>query len=270
MSVLVSIGDFSRMTHLSVKALRHYHDVGLLAPAEIDPSSGYRRYDAEQVSVAQVIRRFRDLGMPLEEVKAVLDAPDVEARNAVIVAHLDRMESQLEQTRATVVSLRAVLEHPHVPQPVEYRSVGAMTCLADRSVVTMDEFAGWWMEAFTKLHERLQREGLTRAGADGALYSEEFFHEDGGEVVAFIPVLETTGAADLFEVPAAELAVTVHRGSFDELDQTYGSLGAYVAERAVGVPGPIREHYPVSPFHTDDESAWRTEVCWPIFQTTAT
>ena len=45
MSVLVPIGDFSRMTHLSVKALRFYHDQGLLEPARIDPATGYRFYD---------------------------------------------------------------------------------------------------------------------------------------------------------------------------------------------------------------------------------
>ena len=112
MSVLLTIGDFSRMTHLSVKALRHYHDVGLLEPAAVDRSSGYRRYDASQVPVAQVIRRFRDLGMPVEEVKSVLDAADVTTRNQVIVAHLERMEGQLAQTQATVASLRAVLEAP--------------------------------------------------------------------------------------------------------------------------------------------------------------
>ena len=92
MTVLLTIGDFSRMTHLSVKALRHYHDVGLLEPAEIDRSSGYRFYVADQVPIAQVIRRFRDLGMPVDEVKSVLDAPDVRTRNQVIVAHLERRE----------------------------------------------------------------------------------------------------------------------------------------------------------------------------------
>ena len=75
MSVLVSIGDFSRMTHLSIKALRFYHDQGLLEPARIDPDSGYRFYEPAQVPVAQVIRRFRDLDMPLDQVKAVLRPP---------------------------------------------------------------------------------------------------------------------------------------------------------------------------------------------------
>ena len=97
MSVLVPIGDFSRMTHLSVKALRFYHDQGLLEPARIDPSSGYRFYDPGQVPIAQVIRRFRDLDMPLDQVRAVLKAPDVETRTKEIIAHLNAMEAKLAE-----------------------------------------------------------------------------------------------------------------------------------------------------------------------------
>ena len=80
MTVLLTIGEFSRMTHLSVKALRHYHDVGLLEPADIDNSSGYRLYAATQVPTAQLIRRFRDLEMPLDDVRSVLAAPDAASR----------------------------------------------------------------------------------------------------------------------------------------------------------------------------------------------
>src|ERR1700742_2941359 len=101
MAILLSIGDFSRMTFLSVKALRHYHDVGLLAPAEIDPATGYRRYALSQVPTAQVIRRLRELGMSLDDVRLVMNAPDVGARNMTITTHLRRMEGELERTRAT-------------------------------------------------------------------------------------------------------------------------------------------------------------------------
>ena len=55
----LSIGDFSRITHLSVKTLRHYHDVGLVAPAHIDPATGYRYYSHAQIPTAQVVRRLR-------------------------------------------------------------------------------------------------------------------------------------------------------------------------------------------------------------------
>ncbi|WP_168203801.1 MerR family transcriptional regulator [Humibacter ginsenosidimutans] len=107
---LVSIGDFSRMTHLTVKALRYYHDVGVLTPAAIDPDSGYRRYSTEQVPVAQVVRRLRDLDMPIDAVRDVVSAPDVAARNAAIAEHLSRMEEQLAQTRSAVTSLRTLLQ----------------------------------------------------------------------------------------------------------------------------------------------------------------
>src|SRR5262245_35688198 len=90
-SALLGIGDFSRMTFLSVKTLRHYHDVGLLLPAEIDPGTGYRRYAITQVPAAQVIRRLRELDLSLEEVRVVMEAPDVGARHAAISTHRRRL-----------------------------------------------------------------------------------------------------------------------------------------------------------------------------------
>jgi DNA-binding transcriptional MerR regulator len=257
------------MTHLSVKALRHYHDVGLLEPAEVDRSSGYRFYEASQVPVAQVIRRFRDLGMPVDEVKAVLTAPDVTTRNQVIVAHLERMEDQLAQTQATVASLRAVLEAPMVPAPVEYRSMPATATLAIRETITVADLEAWWTDAFITLRKALEDEGVSRAGPDGCLYPNEMFELEEGEMVAFVPVTgHATGSGRVhpYELPAVELAIMVHQGSYDELDRAYGALGTYVAERAIGVEGPIRELYVVSPLDVEDTAELRTEVGWPVFR----
>jgi DNA-binding transcriptional MerR regulator/effector-binding domain-containing protein len=271
MNVLFPIGDFSRMTHLSVKALRHYHDVGLLDPVEIDPTSGYRFYEASQVPVAQVIRRFRDLGMPIEEVKAVLRAPDVASRNAVIVAHLERMESQLEDTQSTVVSLRTLLERPSTPMAIEYRSVPATGAVAIIEAVSVEGIDEWGMAAFSELYAQLGAAGVAPSGPSGALFSAELFEDEYGEVVAFVPVArdpEVSGRVARFEVPAAELAIALHRGAASQIDQTYGALGTYVVERELGVEGPIREYYLVGSADTEDESQHRTEVGWPVFQTT--
>lgn len=84
MTSTLTIGDFSRATHLGVKTLRHYHDIGLLEPVDVDADTGYRRYATEQIVTAQIIRRFRDLDMPLDDIHVVLDATDVETRNRVI------------------------------------------------------------------------------------------------------------------------------------------------------------------------------------------
>ena len=132
MSVLVPIGDFSRMTHLSVKALRFYHDQGLLEPARIDQSSGYRYYEPSQVPLAQVIRRLRDLDMPLDQVRAVVKAPDVETRTREIIAHLTAMEAKLAELQTSVSSLRALLEGTAARPEIEFRSIPATRALAVR------------------------------------------------------------------------------------------------------------------------------------------
>lgn len=272
MPLLLSIGEFSKMTHLSVKALRHYHDVGLLEPVEVDRSSGYRYYGPEQVVTAQVIRRFRDLGMPVDEVKAVLAAPDLEARNEVIMGHLDRMRAQLEETQASVASLRSLLEPSPAPVPVEYRSAAATPTIAIAERVRAEDAVEWWMGAFDELHRVAAELGLERAGADGALFPAEFYEEEKGDLIAYIPVteqVESTASERVrpFVLPAAELAVALHEGSFGDIDRTYGQLGLHVAARAIGVAGPIREHYLVTVRDTPDESQHRIEVAWPVFRT---
>jgi DNA-binding transcriptional MerR regulator len=269
-TIRLSIGDFSRMTYLSVKSLRRYHDMGLLEPAHVDRDSGYRYYEAAQVPLGQAIRRFRDLEMPLEQLKEVLHAPDAGARNKLIIAHLENMESALQQTQQTVASLRALLEQQPAPIAVEYRSVAAATAIAISEPVHGDDLAAWWSEAFDELHHVLVSSPAVRAGSDGALYPNEFFEEELGEIVAFIPVAgmpTLSGRSRLIEIPGAELAVTVHSGAISDLDQTYGALGTFVAEREIGVQGPIREHYVVSSGEAGAEPVHHTEVCWPVFRT---
>lgn len=273
MRLRLTIGDFSRMTHLSVKALRHYHEIGLLEPGTVDPETGYRIYDVEQVPTAQVIRRLKDLGMGLEDVKRVLDAPDVTSRNRAIVDHLQRMESQLDLTKANVASLRRLLEAPEAPQAhVEFRSLPPENAIAIHDRITADSLDAWWLAAFGELHTAAARSRLSRSGPDGALYPSEFFEDEVGDVVAFMPVagqvqVSRVGRAQPYVVPGAELAVLLHRGSFSDLDQTFATLGAFVFERAIAVEGPIREYYLVTAFDTDEEARLQTEVAWPIFQT---
>jgi DNA-binding transcriptional MerR regulator/effector-binding domain-containing protein len=267
-ATLLTIGDFSRMTYLSVKALRHYHETGLLSPADVDPASGYRLYDAAQVATGQAIRRFRELGMPLDQVRAVLDAPDLAARNEIVVAHLARMEAELERTQATVASLRALLEQTGAPVPVEHRSAPPVPALGIVEPLALSEFKGWWADAFAELDHAVRAGGLVPAGPAGALFADEVFAEERGEAVAFVPLAGgargRSGRVQRLVVPGADLAVAVHEGSFADVDRTYGALGTYVAERGVGVPGPIREYYLVGADDTPDESQHRTDVCWPV------
>ncbi|HWM18690.1 MAG TPA: MerR family transcriptional regulator [Ilumatobacteraceae bacterium] len=272
MDALLTIGEFSKMTYLSVKALRHYHDVGLLEPVDIDRATGYRRYSTAQVSTAQAIRRFRELDMPIDHVRAVLEAPDVTSRNEAILVHLRHMQQQLERTQTTVASLQTLLEDVRRTSSVTRRSFGPTSSLAISETVGFDDVGEWCGAVFDELHGELAGAGIPPAGPDGALYFSDFFELGLGEVIAFVPITEDVGPigrAERLDLPAADFAVLVHEGHFADLDRTYGALGTHVALQRIGVDGPIREHYVVAGDDVDPGDH-RTEVCWPITVQTTT
>lgn len=265
----IAIGDFSRASHLSVKTLRHYHEVGLLEPDEVDPGSGYRYYSEKQIPVAQVIRRLRDLQLPVGDVKSVLAARDTGERNQLIVQHLDRMEAELARTRDAVGELRNLLERPSAPRPVEHRTVAATVAVGIRETVDGEDVLAWWQGALGELHATVRAQALSPTGPSGGLYASEIFQHARGEATVFIPVqrsVRAVGRVSELLVPGAELAVARHHGSLDDIDLTYGELGAYVMRHEISVDGPLRENYLRAYFDDADAEQWETEIGWPIFR----
>lgn len=265
MTASVTIGEFSRLTHLSVKTLHHYHEIGLLAPARIDASSGYRRYETAQVPVAQLIRRLRDLQMPLTQVRAVVEAPDVRTRDETLRLHLDQMERELAQTRDVVASLRSMLTLPLAELAVEYRFIPAFRAYSVTDQVDREAIDLWCETTFGLLGQIAGQHGIF--ATPGATYGDEFFTEAVGEVVGFLPVAPDQPAIDgvgLVDLPASFFAITRHEGPYADFDRVYGALGSHVAEYCEVAPGPIRELYLVGPGDGVDASEFRTEICWPI------
>jgi DNA-binding transcriptional MerR regulator len=186
MRTRVTIGDFSRASHLSVKTLRHYHEVGLLEPSEVDPDNGYRYYSDDQIPFAQVIRRLRGLQMPVADVKSVLDAPDSDARNRLIAVHLDRLELELAQTREAVGELRDLLQ-PEAPHLIEHRTVEPTPAIGIEQTVDRDDIFGWWQGALGELYATLGAQSLVATGPAGGLYAGEIFQHSRGQATVFIP-----------------------------------------------------------------------------------
>jgi DNA-binding transcriptional MerR regulator len=269
----LSIGDFSRATHMTVKTLRHYHQIGLLEPAEVDPHTGYRRYATAQIPTAQVIRRFRDLGMPLEEIQGLLSAPDLHARNERITAHLERLTRDLGRTQSAIASLRDLLAPPS-PQNaharIELRSVPAIPAAAITDTVSAEDAVAWLQGALGELHATLAARNVPAGGPAGGIYADEVFTRHRGQVTIFVPCagpVQPMGRVTSSVIPATELAVIEHRGPPDNVDRAYGTLADYVTRHALAVEGPIREYYLVGQRDTPDTTRWRTEIGWPIFQT---
>jgi DNA-binding transcriptional MerR regulator len=268
----LAIGDFSRATHLNIKTLRHYHRIGLLVPAQVDPDTGHRRYGTDQIPAAQVIRRFRSLDMPLEEIHAVIATADLAARNELIAGHLRRLEATLARTQEAAASLRDLLEPPAdaAPLAIEHRRIPATPAAAVSEVIDAKDASAWYQGALGELHALLAAHKVTPAGPDGAIYANDLFCYERGQATIFVPCDEpvrATGRVSELVIPEVELAVAIHTGAHTHVDLAYGSLATYVSDHALAIEGPIREYYVIGPSQTRDEDQWRTEIGWPIFHT---
>jgi DNA-binding transcriptional MerR regulator len=262
----LTIGEFATLTHLSVRTLRRYHEAGLLRPATVDRFTGYRYYEPEQIPIAQVIHRLRQLDVPLAEVKSILATDDPEQRADVVMRHLRRLEAELDRTRAAVVSLRRLLRPDPADIHVELRSVPARTVAAISDRVERGGSLAWFDAAMAELDAAFPP--AERTGPPGGHYANELFTHGAGSMTVFRPVRapRRSGRIDVVELPATDLAVAVHVGPHDDIEVTYGRLGAWVVTHALAVDGPVHEIYQLGPRDTGEADRWRTEIGWPVFR----
>ena len=103
---LLPIGRFARLTGLSVGALRHYDELDLLRPIDVDRFTGYRRYAPDQVEIARTIARLRDLEVPLEEIRAVLGTDDPAEQRRRVADQATRLQARVDRQRHILHVLR--------------------------------------------------------------------------------------------------------------------------------------------------------------------
>ncbi len=267
----LSIGSFSRASLLSIKTLRDYHDSGLLMPAHVDARTGYRSYSPGQLADAAVIRRLRDLDVPLEEIRRIVDARDPVVTTEVLAAHTRRMTERLERTIQIVADLQRGLDEPGSHTPVRIAKQEELQVLAYVGHIDRADYSTFLDRGFSTLFDTMQRLGLESAGPGGALYPTEIALDVAERVVAFVPIdarITTIDNLDepmqLLSLPAVDVAISTFTGSYDNIGAAYAVLGTWVAEHTEMLGEPVREVYLVSPPFHNDPDTYITELQWPI------
>jgi DNA-binding transcriptional MerR regulator len=268
---LLRIGPFSRASWLSIKALRAYHEAGLLVPAQVDPQSGYRLYSPDQLTDAAIIRRLRQLDVPLEAIRQVLDARDPAVTRKVLAEHGAVLQDRLSATQRAIEELYLAVEAPVSHTPVHRRQERTSTVLTHASTVTEAEWNSFLDRAHDVLADTATAAGAVIDGSFGACYPP-LMEDDAQEVVAFIPVAAApllppsarSAGVQVGSLPATDVAALAHPGTYDTLEDSYRQLGAWVSAHAEPADLPVRERYLVGPRDTDDPDELLTEICWPI------
>jgi DNA-binding transcriptional MerR regulator len=264
---LLPIGRFSEVCRLSISALRHYDELGLLPPAAVDPDTGYRYYSIAQAADAERIRALRLIDMPLPEVKAVL-AADPGRTKELLEGHRRRLADQVERGRYAMSLLDSMLrEGPTAAYEVHLREVRPEQVASLRRRCTWETLGPCVGAAIGEIAQTVMDQGVRIVGPAYTAYHSASTAENELDLEVGLPTdeaVEPAGQVVPGTLPGGPMATTTHCGRYEDIAGAYRALGEWLAERGHETAGPPREIYLVTPDRVADEAALRTELAWPI------
>lgn len=262
---MLSIGQFSRACSVTIKTLRHYEKVGLLPPAHVDPFSGYRYYEAEQIPAMLLIQRLKRYGLSLVEISRILAQPETGrdalirqraaleaamAQTAETLRELDRHLANLERTG----SIMAYQEQYAIStQNVEPRFI-----LSSRQKMSIEDFGA----AYGRLFEQAARQHLALDGVTLAIYHDEEFHCEHTDIEVAVGVSRAQDATRA--LPGGLMAVTTHCGPYSSLSDAYGALTRWIAQNGYRIVGAPYEIYRRNQFDRLPPEQWETDIFFPV------
>jgi DNA-binding transcriptional MerR regulator len=241
MENLMPIGEFAAASRLSQKALRLYGENELLAPAWVDPDSGYRYYRPEQLHAATLIALLRRAGMPLVEIGSFLRAPSVERLDA----YEREVADELAERRRVLRYVKRILKEEPM-YDVLTKKVDEQPYVSRRKHVLVPELEPFIVETFRELG----RDGAREPGF--VLYHGPVNNEEDGPVEVCVPAEQSDK-----RLPAGEIAFTEISGEqcqFPEILGAYDAVYRWVKHNGREASGPAREIYLRGPGR--DEQLW--------------
>ncbi|HEU4894533.1 MAG TPA: MerR family transcriptional regulator [Acidimicrobiia bacterium] len=265
---LVPIGRFSKMTRLSIKALRLYDEIGLLTPTHVDPSSGYRYYDLGQANRAEAVRILRFVDMPLDEIKSLVDEDEPELVHKMLVAHRERLAAKLASQERMLSYLESLInrEGGIMPYEVEVMEVAAQQVAAVRIHTDLRRIANDIAAGFGTVVQGMGRAGVAPSGAPLIVYHDVIDEQTDGDVEICVPIGGVMDAdSDVYgrELEGGLMASTTHRGPYQEIAPAYHTITGWISEHGHEIAGPPREIYLNDP-QTVPEEELMTRVEFPI------
>jgi len=268
---MFKIGEFSKLSQVTVKTLRYYDEIGLLKPAKVDRFTSYRYYSADQLPRLNRVLALKDLGLSLAQVASLLDdnLPPAQIRGMLRLKQAElQQQVQEEQERLARVEwrLRQIEQEGTMStQEVVIKKVPALPVASVRDVIPTYGDCG---QLYGEIFAHLGRHRISPAGPPLAVYYDEEYRERDVDVEAAVPVAGPVPPGDRIavrELPAVEeMACTVHLGSYDTLGEAYNRLMTWIEANGYRICGPNREVYVQGAEPGSDPSAGVTELQFPV------
>jgi DNA-binding transcriptional MerR regulator len=269
---MIKIGDFARLSQVSVVTLRYYDEMDLLRPVKVDTFTGYRFYSADQLPRLNRILALKDLGFSLEQIRLMLaDGLTAEQLRSMLKMQRREVEKRLadEQERLTRIEARLrqiELEDKMPKYDVVIKTVPAMLVASRRMTIpTNDQVPQYLGPAYTDVYNYIRNQGAKDTGPCFALWHSPADVYENEDVEAIVPVdrsLKGTDQVKVYELPSTQVAAVVHQGNFENFTQGHAVLLEWMDANGYQIVGPYREIY--IKHEKEDLSDSTTEIQFPV------
>ncbi len=262
---MLKIGEFSKLSHTTVKALRFYEKEGLLVPASVDEWTGYRFYGSSQLETAAKIKSYRQLGLSIDEIKSIFSGEDVKK---ILSEKEKELEELQHKTKLQISVIEFILEEKEMKYQVTLKEIPETIVYSSETVLAKYEDAMQWIPSVGEECLRLN------PGMKCAEPPYEFCEYLDGEFKdtdvrvrhneAVTAVGKENERIKFRTLPAAKVLSIYHKGAYDLIGEAYAFITEYAEKNGYEIAGLARESYIDGIWNKESVSDWLTEVQLPI------
>jgi DNA-binding transcriptional MerR regulator len=269
---MYSIGQFSRITGLTIKSLHLYHEKKILIPRLVDPFTNYRYYDSRNLDLARMIRYLRELRVPLDEIREIIESStNNEKIFDLLKRHKEKIQRQiadLNQTANDIDNLIAIEKQAY--EAVEVQKNPALIKNVSPVLVAGYRWKGRYEETGIAFSQLFKNAGRIACGAPFNIYYDEGYMEEGADIESCVPVKKKKEINDegfsLRELPGGEFMSYIYQGPYDQINTAYSHLAEIASSEGSKLGGPAREIYLKGPgiIFKGNPKKYVTELQFPV------
>lgn len=266
---MLTIGDFSKISHVTITTLRYYDELGLLLPIAIDPDSNYRYYSVSQLPRINRILALQDLGLSLKEIGNMLsDALTIEQLQDILKIKQAELQQHIEQEtdrlKRVVSRFKYIEQENAMPNyDIVLKQVDPQLVASIRAIIPAYPDIGQLLGQLTLYAAQHHQYGLATA-----IWHDNEYKTANIDCEAVIMLKQPIPAMEqitVYDLPAATVASAVHHGAYNRLHEAYTALTTWIEQNGYRIIGSSREIYLecAEPVRQDDET-YITEIQFPV------
>ncbi|MBI3865393.1 MAG: MerR family transcriptional regulator [Planctomycetia bacterium] len=242
---MFSIGEFSKLTRLTVKTLRFYHEEGLLVPAFVDPDSGYRYYGPGQIDEARAISYLRELEFSISDIRELLQNSADEDFLKILERQHTAIKDRIRRLGKAARSLEQFISQEREARTMAQTTDDVHEKTLDPVLVAGIRMRGRYCDCGSAFGKIGRSFGRFLCGKPLLLHYDDEYHETDADFEACMPIRQEkrVDGVSVHELPGGRCVALVHHGPYDQLSRSYARIFQHIHERKYRVVMPTREVY---------------------------